>query len=309
MLRAAARGLISSSVLWAACFLFGCESELVTLGRLPDDGSPLTPSGGRAGFRFGLPVQRAELGTDSKEDNATLTADALWIYFTRGGDAEVFRARRSSVDEPFEAPAPFAPANTDVDAASPAISLDGRTLWVGQEREDDSEDSDIWVTRQNDDDTWTPLEIVAALNSPLKDIPRPPAGGNLVMPLGSQRGGAELDYRTYLAARPSETADFGAPVPIPELELGRRVVDGFLTEDLLTLFFSSGEEENDGDLFYVQRPTLNDPFGAPVALADLNRDDSDERDPWLSPDSTRFFFTSDRLDENHEIFEVVVSRE
>jgi Tol biopolymer transport system component len=48
-------------------------------------------------------------------------------------------------------------------------------------------------------------------------------------------------------------------------------------------------------------------FGAPAAVTDLNTA-SDERDPWLSPDGTPLFFSSDRSG-RYEIYVASVSRE
>jgi hypothetical protein len=197
--------------------------------------------------------------------------------------------------------------SSEKDDASPAIALDGQTLWVGQDTEDDDvEDTDIWFVTRLPSGGWSPPENATSLNSDAKDIPRQPAGSAAltIMPLGSQRNGD--DYQTFFAAR-SGSGEFGAPMPIPELELGARVVDGFLTPDLLTLLFSSGEGEDKGDLFVVSRPNLDAPFGEPVALEDINTE-HDERDPWLSPDGRRLFFTSNR-GESHDIYEVAVTRE
>jgi hypothetical protein len=198
----------------------------------------------------------------------------------------------------------FEPANDpDEDDSSPAISLDGSSLWVGRVLEDDV---DIWVTTTTDaGQTWSELRSVTELNSAEKDIPRPPANRNRVMPLGSQRGAS--DYRTLLATRPEGADTFGEPRPIPELENGLRIVDGFLTEDLLMLFYSSGEGEDEGDLFVARRATPDAAFGPPEPLEGLNDSDWDERDPWVAPDMSRIFFTSNRVDDNHEIFEATLT--
>lgn len=287
--------------------LAGCESELVNLGR-----SAAAGSGGAAGeptlrLVFGELTRRAELGTEDKDDNPTLTFDTLEVFFTstRGEGSKVYTARRSAVGEPFGEPELVA-AVEDEDSSSPAISLDGLSLWVGQSRDEGSGELDIWVTTRPDrQSSFGALTNVAALNSPQKDIPRPPAGDGRVMPLSSERAGAEHDYRTFLAAREDGSSEFSAPVPLPELELGQRVVDGFLSEDLRLLFFSAGIGEFEGDLYVTERADERSAFGPAVALDALNRADSDERDPWLSPDGTRFFFTSNReADHGHEIFEV-----
>jgi hypothetical protein len=294
----------------AALWLGACDSELITLGDLAgvDSGS----SGGSPGasptlrLRFGEPFRREELGApDAKDDNPTLTADARTVFFTstRSGSSNVYTATRPTLEDPFTEPVPVEEVNRNGASSSPAISLDGLSLWVGQVGDDDS-GLDIWVTtRATRADAFGALENVSSLNSPADDIPRPPAR-NRVMPLGSRRAEPDADYRTYLAARSSELDAFGTPSAIPELESGKRVVDGFLTEDLLMLFFSSGIGEDAGDLYVAERASEDEAFGSPQLL-DLSTGD-DERDPWLSVDETRFFFSSNRSGD-HEIFESVVS--
>ena len=90
-------------------------------------------------------------------------------------------------------------------------------------------------------------------------------------------------------------------------------VDGFLTDDGLTMFFSSapvaepadaavsspdgGKTADAGvansDLFVASRRSTSEQFCVPLPLADLNTV-ADERDPWLTPDGTTLYFTSDR---------------
>ena len=297
---------LASTAFWLAA----CDSELITLGLAGADGGG---SGGSAGappsvrLTFGEPVLREELGApDEKDDNPTLTGDARTVFFTstRRDSSEVYTATRPTLDEPFGDPVPVEAVNRDAQSSSPAISLDGLSLWVGQDR-DDGGKLDIWVTtRTTQTADFGALENVSALNSPADDIPRPPAQ-NRVMPLGSRRAELGADYRTYLATRSGGLDDFAAPIPLPELESGKRVVDGFLTEDLLRLFFSSGIGEDAGDLYVAERATEHEPFGPPQLL-DISTGD-DERDPWLSVDETRFFFSSNRSGD-HEIFECLVSK-
>ena len=121
-------------------------------------------------------------------------------------------------------------------------------------------------------------------------------------------------YQTYLSVRPTVGAPFGTPAPIPELSTPTRsTVDGFLSADGLTLFFSTqmvsstdgGTSANDAgaadagaaatkaDLFVAWRRSTHAPFSVVQPLDDLNTPD-DERDPWLSPDGSTLYFTSDR---------------
>ena len=318
-----ARGVVhrlwrSLALAATALELSACDSELITLGRLADGANNGGADGGKSGaggspgtfrLKFGEPTQRVDLGlSDYKDDNATLTESALVVYFTstRGGRSEVYTATRPTRDDPFSEPTLVEVVNEGEESSSPAISLDGLSLWVGKKREEDGlGELDIWVTTRDEmAGAWSGLQNVTVLNSPKRDIPRP-AAQNRVMPLSSDRDDVDDDYRIYLAVRPNDGGTFGMPLALPELDLGKRVVDGFLSEDLLTLFFSSGVEEDDGDLFVCERASESEAFGAPVPLDALNSP-ADERDPWLSPDGQRFFFTSNRSGD-HEIFESVVS--
>lgn len=297
--------------LLALLFPLGCGGEVVTLGHLPastEGGAGDSGTGGGAGAtgaegpRFTTPMLVTELASEGHEtDNPTLTADLLEIYFASGrdggaGDIDVWTARRASVDEPFGTPEPVTIVNTAEFETSPAVSLDGLELWVGAERDGGLGEQDIWVAhRTSRDAPWSGLTNVLELNTTEKDIPRQPAVGNRIMPLGSRRGGLEY-YQTFLAERPSASEPFGPARELTELEIdGQNTIDGFLTEDGLTLYFNRtpGAGESKGDLFVATRPELTAPFGAAVPISDLNTSD-DERDPWLSPDGMHFFFSSDR---------------
>jgi Tol biopolymer transport system component len=59
------------------------------------------------------------------------------------------------------------------------------------------------------------------------------------------------------------------------------------------MFFVSGPAIGAADLYVSSRKSTSEPFSERVPLTDLNTVD-DERDPWLSPDGTQFYFSSDR---------------
>ena len=274
-------------------------------------------------YLFDAPVLVAELASSSRTDNPTLTGDLLEIYFTTdrvSGNGDVWFATRAISTAPFGAPAPVTAVNGDSFETSSAISTDGLTLWFGSDRPGGVGANDIWVTqRATRASAWsTPVDVVA-LNSPADDIPRPPGEHALVMPMASTKATALSpasggNYQTYLAARPTTGAPFGAPVTIPKLDVATRsTVDGFLTDDGLTMFFSSapvaeaadaavsgadaGKKADAGlansDLYVAWRLSPSAPFSFTQTLDDLNTT-ADERDPWLSPDGTTLYFTSDR---------------
>jgi hypothetical protein len=248
-------------------------------------------------YHFGTPQLLAELGTAYANDNPTLTADLLEIFFTSDRatqNTDVWSARRAQSSAPFDAPALVTAVSTSAFETSSAISADGLTLWVGSDRPGGLGDLDIWMsTRPTRGAAWSAPVNLLSMNSADKDLPRPPGQHELVMPLASQRGGLAL-YQTFLAPRANRSAPFGAPQAIPELAFGdKSTVDAFLTDDGLTLFFSSGLAGATADLYVAWRRSISEPFSIYEPLDDLNTT-FDERDPWLSPDGKLLFFTSDR---------------
>jgi hypothetical protein len=183
------------------------------------------------------------------------------------------------------------------DTSNPAISGDGLELWFGQAVDGGLGETDIWLSRWQGG-TWSlPEHGGEPLNSASHDAPRPPAVNCTIMPLMSKRHGQSPLYQLYLATRSapgqpwqSVSQELLASINSPSFES----VDGFLTADGLRLYFSSTRNSGQqGDLFVAQRTNLQAVFGEPRALADLNTG-ADERDPWLSTDGERLYFSSNQ---------------
>ena len=249
-----------------------------------------------------------ELASTAKTDNPSLSADLLEMYFTseRTGNADLYLAERSSTQTSFSAPIRLDALSTDGIETSPAVSADGLTLYWASDREGGLGDLDIWrATRPSRGAPWGPAENQRALNSAGKDLPRLPGFHDSLMPISSDR--AERGYYAILFARPSDGLDFVSPTPVPELHFEREsTVDGFLTEDGLTLFYVTGPAVGAADMFVASRRDTHAAFEHFTPLRELNTA-SDERDPWLSADGTRFFFSSNRSG-RYAIYETDVSR-
>ena len=274
----------------------GCEGERVILG----SASP---------FHFGDVVQVTELAVPgSTSENPTLTSTLLDIYFTSdrpdsagNTSGDVWFASRASADLPFAPPVAVAALNTDAFETSAAISADGLTLWVGSARPGSVggvEDIDVWRSnRASRAAAWSAPVNATELNSPARDLPRPLGDRGRTMPMSSERKSMSR-YQTYLAVRASASAPFASPLPIPELAFpDRSTVDAFLTDDGLTLLYSSGSfnglTTEPADLYVAVRGSTSEPFSASAPLSELNTA-SEERDPWLSPDGKTLFFVSNR---------------
>jgi hypothetical protein len=273
----------------------GCGADAdVQLGRaLPD------PAFGDAGRVV------ANINGSAEESSPTLTADLLEIYFSSGrpglGSGDVWWARRSDRTQAFDPPELLAPASSLDREVSPVISADGLTLWVGSDRPGGSGGIDIWqAQRPARGADWGELRNVVELNSERDDLPRPLGQGERAMPIASRR--EDRNYQTYIARRPNPGAAWVAVDPLDQLwREGSAMLGGFLTADGLQLFFHR-ETSTAAELFVTWRRSLRDPFEEPLALTTLNVGPR-QREPWISADETRFFFTSDRqLDGGFDIY-------
>jgi hypothetical protein len=239
------------------------------------------------------------LASSYEDDNPTLTSDLLELYFSSKnrpggkGNVDVWVAKRLDPSGDFGAPEPVLEVSTQGIDSSPAIEADGLTLWVGFEPQSAGLGGyDIMLsTRASRKDTFDEPVLVAALSSDKDDIPRPLGNHSSTMPLASRRD-SEI-YLTYLATRNSEDSTFNEPQLRPELiSEGKNVADGFLSDDGLTIYFSRSMDDN-GDIFVAARAATDEAFGDAVALSTVNTP-YDDRDPWLSPDGTLLYFSSDR---------------
>jgi hypothetical protein len=270
----------------ASCALACSDGNLVVLG------DTLPPR-----WRFDPPELVVELSVPAKTDNPSLTADMLEIFFTserNGGPADIFVATRT------ERELPFGPAQR-IDAlsapgveTSPAVSADGLTLWFASDRAGGAGNFDIWVaTRGGRDASWSAPANLETLNSSGQDIPRPLGQRARVMPMASDRDMPGY-YQIHFALRGESPAAFAEPVHVPELSFpDESTVDGFLSDDGLTLFYVTGPPIGPADMYVVSRQATSDPFEEHTALDELNTP-MDERDPWLSPDGRELYFASDR---------------
>jgi hypothetical protein len=284
---------VSSRAAWrlpfALCGAVACGGDAVlTLGI----GGPL-PSFGDSGQRV-----RNINAEFSDNYGATLTDDLLDVFFASNraggvGSTDIWHAERLSRADPFDPPELVREVSSVLDDVSPAISADGLTLWVGSQREDGLGGMDIWrTTRPKRGAGWGPMENVEVLNSGEDDLPRPIGQNGLVMPLVSTRDSGYA--QTYLAIRADSGLAFSRVEPLSYLwDADASMENACLTKDGLLLFFKRAPLGQSGDLFLAWRSSLEEPFRDPIALTAVNSD-ADDRDPFLSADQFRFFFSSNR---------------
>jgi Tol biopolymer transport system component len=272
-----------------------CTGDRILLGSGPSEGGAASP-----GATFGAPAIVSGLGADGADDDKpTLTSDRLEIYFlsTRDGGpggGDVWKSTRSDVSSVWAAPSLVAEVSSASHEKSPAVSGDGLTLWVASDRDGGQGGLDIYVsTRDDRASPWSTPTVVPALNSKGDEIPRPPGQGGLVMPL-AVRPPSATEYQIAFSGRTTPTSEWASPTMLTEIDTADTDVDGFLGADGLVLHFSSDRlNQGDQDLFVASRAGTGAPFGGIAPIPELNSP-HDDRDPWLAPDGSEIFFSSDR---------------
>jgi Tol biopolymer transport system component len=88
--------------------------------------------------RWSAPRRIEELSAaGANDESAFISGDGLTVWFNsdRDGEHDVFVARRPSVDDPFDAPAPVDELNSDRSDTDPWVSPDGRWIVFASNRD------------------------------------------------------------------------------------------------------------------------------------------------------------------------------
>jgi hypothetical protein len=299
----------------AASYAMGCDGDRVNLGNT----APLATGGdsGVAGSAVGVGGLDSGavdwIGIDEpvlsdRDDGFALANPALplsmdYMLFTRqlrgAPDPHIWKAQRAS-DGGFSKPdfenGMALPLGEDTDngASNPALSGSGEELWFGMGVTSSASATDVYLALAQADG-WTMPQRVDALSSMQDDSPRPPGQQGTVMPLSSKRHGGKF-YQIYFATRDASGAwnepnqDYLATINVADTTS----VDGFLSDDGLTLYFAAAREvPESADLYRARRGATNQSFGEPEPLREVNTT-GDERDPWLSEGAEWLYYSSNR---------------
>ncbi len=245
--------------------------------------------------RFTAPERVATLNDDvARDEDPTLTGDLLEIHFMseRGANRDIWTSRRADVGSPWEAPTVELEErlNSADNEDTPAVSNDGLRIWFFRGSE---QQTGIWMAeRASRDDPWGDPSYVEALN-PGHDDGVQAMNAHVDLPelravLGLNGPGTQ-GWDLAIASRESPEDGWGPFVPIDELNDAGDQLAPFLFDEGRQILFRSGD-----DLFWARRPGTDAPFEEPEALEEINFPDSRENDPYLSPDGSVLFFSSEQ---------------
>jgi Tol biopolymer transport system component len=233
-------------------------------------------------------------GTDSMEGDATpwLSRNELTMYFasTRGGTQAIYMATRTSREMPFGAASlvPGLAANVaGSNDGRPVLPADELTIYFESSRTGIS--SIFYSTRTTPQDGWSMPQLLVDVNDGLTDDD----GGPFIMPAGNvlyfhaiQAGRHEI-FRTE-----RNDGGWSPPTALRNIDLpSQEDLLPVLSDDELTIFFTSTRSDVNGDIFVATRPSQMDDFAVPLVVRELNTTYFDGPG-WLSPDGCRLYFMS-----------------
>lgn len=274
----------------------GAYDVLVTLG--PHSGMLAGGFTVTALGAFSAPTVVTALAGSSADDDPTMTADGLELYFNASrpggaGGGDIWVTTRASRGDAWTTPTPVVELNTASSETTPGVSADGLSLYLGSDRAGGLGATDIYVaTRASRADPWSTPAQVTELATTASEHGVQPAASGLTIVFNSNRDGAT---QLYVTTRTSQAEPWGVPQPLPELASGDEADPTLAGLERVIVFHSTTRSAGVGgsELYLARRADATLPFEAPMPITELNSTTSDS-DGWISEDLRYVLFTSDR---------------
>jgi hypothetical protein len=247
------------------------------------------------------------LGSDLGVQSAQLTRDELTIVFSRltviGFESapiahygDLYIAHRDHRDDDFQDAVALEGLNTELDELTASLSSDEQTLYF--DRRDPAQRSQIFSARRAGAAAFTapaPLDLGDETS-----LFEPYATADALY-LASRRS----DGSASLFTAAGHGSSFGTPRQLALIELLRSPTayeSPVISSNATTIYFSAPPDNaSPQDIWSASRPEPGQPFGPPNAVTELNTP-SAERPTWISDDSCRLYFTTNRAGRGFELW-------
>jgi hypothetical protein len=205
---------------------------------------------------FGPLQPITEINTAREEDNPTLTADGLALYFHRTPEgaplsvANLWVARRATTTSPFDA-SPLSQFNTDLPENDPFVTPDERTLYFTSYR--DAGHARLFRSRWTGSEFGPPtilsnLEVFDAGTSLIQAVPS--SDGLVLYFAALMESGSDI----FVATRATPADEFGSPIAVSGVNTDSPELPTWLSPDRCRLYFMSEREGGIGrDLYMASR--------------------------------------------------------
>ena len=132
------------------------------------------------------------------------------------------------------------------------------------------------------------------LNSPSYDANATLSPDELTVYFSSEREGGEGRLDMYVATRPTPSAPFGDPAPLPDVNTAEWEGWGSLTSDGLFIYATTIDSEGRYGIIGAERASASVPFGEMTSIAALNDAGSHAGQPYVLPDHSAVYFGTTR---------------
>ena len=234
------------------------------------------------------------------EDDPVVSSDGRELYFTSPrppnlGQSDVWRATRTSPDDPWGAPQPVPELSTARNENTLELSNDALTMWFASDRDGSLGNEDMWVvTRPDRSSAWeTPVNVMELNTSGLERGPSVFLDDTAIL-FHTGRAGGPGGQDFWVATRADRNAGWSAPRPLasppntPADELR-----GWMSPCGLELYFQSSRGAT-MDFYVVRREALDQPFGPERRIDELSEPALYDQDLRLSPDRRHVVFATER---------------
>jgi hypothetical protein len=257
-------------------------------------------------FVYVAPVGGLE--SDLGDQSAQLSRDELTIVISRwtiAGSAaapiarygDLYTARREHLGDDFRDVVAMAKLNTDANELGASLSGDQHTLYIA--RGGRSLRSQILAA---------PWSTTAGSPGEIAPIALDDAGDSVLEPYVTASAifftARRADGSASLFSAPGQGTSFGPAERLRSIEGQTASAYGnpVVSSDELTLYFSAPPDNaSQPDIWVSSRASRDQPFGAARAVAELNTP-SGERPTWISEDSCRLYFVTNRTGRGYEVW-------
>lgn len=229
----------------------------------------------------------ASSGTD---DDPTLTADMLLMYFDRGGD--IWMSSRNDVADEWDPPSKVVELSDNAAAeTTPELDTTGVFITFTSNGNAAMQNDIYYSLRSNRTQAWPGTGLLPNVNSNSSDIAGSITEDTLTYVFSSNRPSGAGMYDLYITTRPnnSTSTTFDPPTMIPGLSTSGEELSAFILADGSELYFDRAGE------LYVSQRDANNGWGAAMPLTELNTSSAAETDAWVSPDRRHIYFARDSV--------------
>jgi hypothetical protein len=267
---------------------------------VPDISPDIAPDSKPVTGPFSTPAPLTKLNAPDSDDDPTLTADMLEIFFDSKrpggkGGGDIWTSTRGSLTGAWSTPINVGVLNTADGETTPEVSPDGLTIHFSSSRTGGLGSGDIYVaTRASRTAPWSAPKHVKELCSADGDYAPTVSHDLKYMIMSSTRPGIG-DFDLYTVTRAKVTDTWSAPALRNDLDTTYVETDPWYNKARTVIYFATDRPGGKGswDIWRATRPTASGSFGAPAPVPELNSPQNDS-DIWLSPDMSVAYLSSTR---------------